>query len=358
MAPNDQWKVVDGLYGCLPPSFPYGAVSIAPNPPPLGGVLLYPERMPRWLVSVPDRLDAFLASDGRMLSRAKAQQAIDDGLVKVNDELATKSSARVQEGDTVDLESEEEAPVHTEIIPTDLHIPVLYEDDSCFVINKPSGVSVHPGPSMPPGEITLLHGIAFLFQERNIPFRDDSVLVHRLDKDTTGCLLVAKTQAAHKFLQGQFETRTIDKRYLALVAGVPSPEEATIDAPIGRSNSDRTKMAVNGASSMRSAQTTYKIIAATKNAALLECTLHTGRTHQIRVHLSTIGHPVLGDGNYATEVSQRLGEEYAIRSICLHAWKISFISPEDKKVHPLKAPPPQPFIEVLSRMNMNTKDIA
>ncbi len=308
--------------------------------------------MPKWLVSSPDRLDTFLADDNRMLSRAQAQKAIEEGLVLVNDEVVTKIAQRVQEGDTVELTQNDAPPVRSEIVATDLHIEVLYEDNGCMVINKPAGISVHPGPGMAPGEITLLHGVAFLFEERSLPFRDDAVLVHRLDKDTTGCILIAKTKEAHMALQKQFEARTVDKRYLALVAGVPSPATATIDAPIGRSTADRTKMAVLGSSASREARTTYRTIAATKDVALVECELHTGRTHQIRVHLLTIDHPVLGDGNYTNELSERLRDQYVPQSICLHAWKLSFVSPDTGKKCAIKATLPQAFQEVLQRVGL------
>lgn len=153
-------------------------------------------------------------------------------------------------------------------------------------------------------------------------------------------------------LQKQFELRTVDKRYLALVAGVPSPAVATIDAPIGRSTADRTKMAVLGSSASREARTTYRTISATKDVALLECELHTGRTHQIRVHLLTIGHPVLGDSNYTNELSDRLKDQYDVRSICLHAWKLSFVSPETGQKVEVKATIPQMFEEVLERVGL------
>lgn len=315
------------------------------------GVFLYPKAM-KWVVSVPDRLDAFLASENRMVSRAQAQKAIEEGHVLVNDEVVTKSRERVQEGDTVELLESDMGQVTSDIVPKDLHIEVLYEDDGCMVINKPANISVHPGPSMPPGEITVLHGVAYLFKERKLVFRDDAVLVHRLDKDTTGCLLIAKTKEAHITLQRQFEARTVDKRYLALVAGVPSPAAATIDAPIGRSVSDRTKMAVLGSSASREARTTYRIISNTKDVSLVECELHTGRTHQIRVHLLTIGHPVLGDANYTNELSERLHDQYAIPSICLHAWKLTFTSPVSQKTCAVSATLPQSFQEVLGRIGL------
>lgn len=302
-----------------------------------------------WLVSLPDRLDAFLADDGRMLSRAKAQKAIEDGQVKVNDHVTRKTSHRLQEGDKVSMEvSGNEVPVDT-ITPVDLQLTVLYEDAACFVINKPAGIAVHPGAGMPPGEVTLLSGLAHLFKKKKLKFTSDSVLVHRLDKDTTGCLLIAKTPAAYLFLQDQFETRTVQKTYIALVAGVPEHQTATVDAPIGRSVGNRTKMSVNASMTSREAQTTYRVLGsnAARKTALLECDLHTGRTHQIRVHLHSIGHPVLGDSGYGNALSERLTQEFDIRSICLHAWKLKFTSSEDQKVHPVEAVLPASFQRAL-----------
>ncbi len=295
-----------------------------------------------WLVSLPDRLDSFLAAEGRMLSRAKAQTAIENGQVSVNDSVVRKSAQRLQEGDKVSVDSPApDVEVEQTILPVDLHLEILYEDSACLVISKPAGVAVHPGAGMAPGEVTLLHGIAFLFKKKKLKFSSEFVLVHRLDKDTTGCLLVAKTPVANLFLQEQFETRTVKKAYLALVAGIPKVAEATIDAPIGRSVSDRTQMTVYHTGKTREAQTTYRVIDSGKGASLLECDLHTGRTHQIRVHLSSIGHPVLGDNTYTSLQSERLSQEYDIRSLCLHAWTLSFTSPADKKKHDVKAPLPQ-----------------
>ncbi len=315
--------------------------------------------MPSWIVALPDRLDAFLGSDGRMLSRAKAQKAIEDGLVMVNDDVVTKAAHRVQEGDKVSLESLGEEK-ESEIDPCDLKLTVLYEDAACFVINKPAGIAVHPGAGMMAGEKTLLHGIAYLYKKKGLPFSGESVLVHRLDKDTTGCLLIAKTPAAHLFLQQQFETRTVQKTYLALVAGVPELATATVDAPIGRSVGNRTKMSVNASFTSREAQTTYRVIASStpsagSGVALLECDLHTGRTHQIRVHLHSIGHPVLGDSAYVNALSERLTQEFDIRSVCLHAWKLTFTSPEDQKEHAVMAPAPQTLLRAIEAAGIEWK---
>lgn len=310
--------------------------------------------MNSWVVSFPNRLDTFLGSEGRTLSRSKAQKAIDDGLVSVNDEVVMKASFGLQEGDKVTLDSPPETLDDQTVAATDLHLTILYEDDACFVIDKPAGIAVHPGAGMISGEVTLLHGIAFLYKKRKLRFSGESVLVHRLDKDTTGCLLVAKTPAAHLFLQKQFETRTVRKTYLALVAGAPEAPEATIDAPIGRSLGNRTKMSVRASFTSRDAQTTYRVLATgtgsgtgPDNVALLECELHTGRTHQIRVHLHSIGHPVLGDSAYVNALSERLTQEFDIRSVCLHAWKLQFTSPVDQKMHAVEASLPQAFLRAI-----------
>lgn len=315
--------------------------------------------MPRFLVSLPDRLDTFLATKPQVLSRARAQRAIERGEVAVNEEIVTKPAHRLQEGDAVELETGSEEATAT-IEPIDLRLEVLYEDAACAVIDKPAGIAVHPGAGMAPGERTILNGIAFLYEGWGLHFSASSVLAHRLDKETTGCLLVAKTPAAHLALQRQFADRLVDKRYLALVAGIPSPASAVIDAPIGRSVSHRTRMDVIGVGKSRDARTTYRTLAtssaASGGAALLECTLHTGRTHQVRVHLAAIRHPVLGDGTYATDLGERISQEFDIRSLCLHAWKLTFRSPADAREHAVVAPVPRALRMIAERLGIAVPD--
>lgn len=313
--------------------------------------------MPDWIVPLPDRLDVFLAVNSQLGSRAKVQQAIDSGLVRVNDALATKPAMRLQEGDTVHLDADPPPlPPSSAIIPVHIPMPELFEDDACMVLGKPAGYAVHPGAGMEPDEVTILSGIAWLLRKRSLPFAPEHVLVHRLDKETTGCLLIAKTADAHRTLQKQFETRTVQKTYLTLVAGIPDPPEAVIDAPIGRSTSNRTKMAVLGAGGpLRAAQTTYHTLGTSPllPAALLSCDLHTGRTHQIRVHLSSIGHPVLGDDTYVSTASERVAAEFEIPRVCLHAWKLSFVSPADGRKHDIIAAPPEDFLRVTKRLQID-----
>jgi 23S rRNA pseudouridine1911/1915/1917 synthase len=255
-------------------------------------------------------------------------------------------------GDKVEMSATEEPVTETRLDPIDLKLEVLYEDDLCLVISKPEGYAVHPGAGMAADEPTVLHGVVDLFKKRKIPFSSSAVLVHRLDKETTGCLLIAKTPEAHKMLQKQFEDRSVRKTYLAIVAGVPDPETAMIDAAIGRSASNRTKMTVFGSAKTRDARTTYRTLDVTKDAALLACELHTGRTHQIRVHMHSIHHPIMGDVTYFSSQSQVLEEHYEIHDLCLHAWQLSFVSPADHKEHTVKAAPSESFLDSMKKIGL------
>ena len=315
----------------------------------------YTRTMPQWTVSLPDRLDIFLVSTGAFGSRVKAQEAVEQGRIKINETVSTKSSQRLQEGDVVWMSDDDLPPELSQIEPVNLRLPVLHEDGACFVIEKPAGIAVHPGSGMAPGEKTILHGVAHLFVERGLHFTPDSVLVHRLDRETTGCLLIAKTPEAHRALQEQFEHRSVRKIYLALVAGVPANATATIDAPIGRSVAHRMKMSILGASRTRQAQTTYRTLATAQDTALLACDLHTGRTHQIRVHLSAIGHPILGDDAYSSAVSQRVQQQTGIASLCLHAWRLTFTSPDGEREHTVIAPVPGEFMGAVRAVGMQWK---
>lgn len=299
------------------------------------------------------RLDAFLADQHPQVSRSRIQKMIKAGGIELNGEEVTKPGLKLKEGDTVFQTVEwEETPASSSIDPIDLQLPVLYEDKDCLVLNKPAGFPVHPGAGIPEGDPTILHGIAHLFTERGIPFSSDSVLVHRLDKDTTGCLLVAKIPEAHGLLQKQFEHRDVTKVYLALVLGQPDLPKAIIDAPIGRNLTDRTKMSVLRTSVSREAKTSYRTLETTGSASLLQCHLHTGRTHQIRVHLSSIGHPILGDAMYGSSQSEQYTRQHAIQCLCLHARKLTFLSPTKLKEISAEAPLPVTFISALESLHI------
>lgn len=294
--------------------------------------------MTSWIVDRNVRLDRFLAEVAG-ISRVHAREQIEAGCVLVNGRLARKAALIVETGETVESTSDGTHATETRVTPMDIPLPVLYEDDACFVIEKPAGIPVHPGAGIPKDAQTVLHGLAKLFADRKVPFAAAHVLVHRLDKDTTGCLLVAKTPDAHRALQMQFEMRTVKKSYLALVYGKPIPAAAVIDAPIGRSTADRTKMTILGSAGAREARTTYRTLGTGKEASLVACDLHTGRTHQLRVHLAGIGHPILGDPSYGSSQSQRLTEDLGIGAVCLHAWRLSFQSPATQEVVDAESPP-------------------
>ncbi len=292
------------------------------------------------------RLDMFLAAQSGM-SRSQAADCIRRGCVTVNGRLLYKPAQLTEPGMLVAVDPEGLPVSETHVEKVNLHLEILYEDETCLVISKPAGTAVHPAPGLPRTEHTVLHGAAWLFAERGIPFDASHVLVHRLDKDTTGALLLAKSPRAHKELQAQFQERTVQKFYLALVAGVPSPATALIDAAVGRSTSNRTKMSVLGASGTREARTTYRTLAVQGPVALLSCELHTGRTHQIRVHLHAIGHPILGDTTYSSAQSERLNEEFGVKRICLHAWRLKFVSVQTGKEVLVSVDPPAVFQESL-----------
>jgi 23S rRNA pseudouridine1911/1915/1917 synthase len=307
--------------------------------------------MSDWTVASPVRLDIFLASSGRMLSRAKAQSAIRGKCVRVNGKVVTKPSHGLQGGDAVTFKIKNVPIEEPKVRSKTLSLHVLYEDDSCMVIDKPRGIAVHPGNGMSKNEVTILDALRPLFKKRSLPFSPSDVLVHRLDKDTTGCLLIAKTPEAHILLQRQFHDRIVKKRYIALVSGVPFPHAAIIDAHIGRHTGDRTKMAVLQSTKSRSARTTYRTLDSGHGAALLALDLHTGRTHQIRVHLKAIGHPVLGDTKYAMEESTVLAEKLKIDFLCLHAWTLVFRSPIGKEVR-VQSSVPSTLAHLLSKLGM------
>lgn len=303
-----------------------------------------------WMAESPMRLDAFLAQHSAVKSRMQAQKLIEDGCVKVEGKTIKKPAYKLEAGDIVSVTFPELSSHDDGIEAVDLHLSVLFEDESCIVIDKPAGISVHPAPGMK--EKTILHGAAFLFKERRLPFSSAEVLVHRLDKETTGCLLLAKTPRAHMALQKQFQDRTVQKTYLAIVHGVPVHPKAVIEAAIGRDPSHRTRMSVHRTKSSRDAKTGYTALSSSKDASLLACDLFTGRTHQIRVHLKSIGHPVLGDPTYYSPASEKISAKYGIDDLCLHAWKLSFDSPATGKRVTVEVELPSVMRDIMMRLGI------
>ena len=237
------------------------------------------------------RLDAFLAAQLADVSRATIHKAIQSSDCLVN-ERAPKASYKVRSGDEIQLDLPEVAPLQA--IPENLPLDVVYEDDELIVINKPAGMVVHPGAGVQSG--TLANALVYHFNQLS---QQDSIrpgIVHRLDVGTSGLIVVAKTERAHQHLATQFETRTIEKHYTALVYGVVKTETGRIDAPIGRDPHNRVKMAVHPRG--RSALTLYRVIERFGDFTLLDVEIKTGRTHQIRVHLAYLKHAIMGDAAY------------------------------------------------------------
>lgn len=279
------------------------------------------------------RLDQFLAATAAGLSRARIQDLIKEGHVLLNGGVA-KASARLRAGDTVSLN--EPPPVPTETVAEEIALDVLFEDDDLIVINKPAGLVVHPAAGNWSGTVVnaLLHHCETL---SGIGGEQRPGIVHRLDKDTSGCLVVAKNDVAHQSLAKQFAGREVTKIYLALAAGKFSRLSGTIEAPIGRHPVQRKKMTVLPADKGRAAKTGYRVLRELPAGTLVECTLHTGRTHQIRVHLRHLGHPILGDEVY--------GRRGTFARQMLHAWRLGFEHPRTGKRLNFESPIPPDFVE-------------
>jgi 23S rRNA pseudouridine1911/1915/1917 synthase len=291
-----------------------------------------------------ERLDAFLAARLPDLSRSRIQTLIRDQFIIVNGQPAKPRDA-VKAGDLIAIALPEAVPLHNE--PQEIPLEILFEDDDLIVINKAHGMVVHPAPGNPDGTLVnaLLHHCKG--QLSGIGGVERPGIVHRLDKDTSGCLVVAKSDAAHQSLVTQFSERsTMEKIYLAVTQGVPKPEKDTVFTHIGRHPVNRQKMAVVNPPGGKAAITDYEVLAtdAATRTALVICHLHTGRTHQIRVHLHHKGAPIVGDPIYGKpsknpELPERL---------MLHAWKLSFQHPITGVRNDFESPVPaefQPWME-------------
>ncbi len=283
-----------------------------------------------------NRLDRFLAGALAHLSRSRVQALIRDGHVRLN-HRAAKPSESVRPADVVSWE--EPPPADTALVAEEIALPILHEDDDLLVIDKPAGLVTHPAPGNEAG--TLVNALlAHCPTLSGIGGERRPGIVHRLDKDTTGCLVVAKNDFAHRALAAQFAGRTTRKTYLALVRGVPAPAAGTVEAPIGRHPVHRKKMAVVAPPRGRSARTDYRVRQTLPSAAgtisLVECRLHTGRTHQLRVHLKHLGHPILGDVLY--------GGPRSPERQTLHAWKLAFVHPRTGQEREFRAPLPDDFL--------------
>ncbi len=291
------------------------------------------------------RLDQFLSQPFFGLSRSRAQKLLINEMVQVNGLPCNDKNYRVQEGDlvTVTIPFPEETRLEPEAIPLD----IFYEDKDLLVVNKPRGMVVHPAPGHRKGTLVnaLLHHCAELSIIGGVKRPG---IVHRLDKDTSGLLLVAKNDFAHRALSTQLKTRQLKREYLALVKGAVKPVQGRIEAPVARHPRHRKKMAVVETGKM--AVTRYRVLKYYGSYSLLKINLETGRTHQIRVHMAYLGHPVAGDLTYArdswSDLPRGLAEPQA-----LHARRIKFIHPRSEKTLEFSAPLPEAFKKGLIELN-------
>jgi 23S rRNA pseudouridine1911/1915/1917 synthase len=283
------------------------------------------------------RLDQFLVKQLPEFSRSRLQQLIRDGFVRLNDS-ATRPRQIVRSGDKVEFT---EPPLEKiETLPEPIPLEILFEDNDLIVINKPAGLVVHPGAGH--REHTLVNALLnHCTTLSGIGGKERPGIVHRLDKETSGCLIVAKNDVAHRGLAKQFTERTVEKIYLALVAGKLRTPAGVIEENIARHPVHRQRMSAT-APRGRAAKTGYRVVRSSDRASLVECRLHSGRTHQIRVHLHHVGHPVLGDKIYAP----RLAKDFPRQM--LHAWKLGFRHPRTEEWNRFEAPLPDDFKEAIT----------
>ncbi|MBR3001997.1 MAG: RluA family pseudouridine synthase [Clostridia bacterium] len=287
--------------------------------------------------NVKKRIDAYLAEKTEY-SRVTVQRLIDEEKIVVNGKKV-KSSYKVQPGDNIQIEKEEAKEI--ELKAQEIPLQVLYEDNDIIVVNKPKGMVVHPANGNPDG--TLVNAIMAICKDSlsGIGGEIRPGIVHRLDKDTSGVIIVAKNDKAHINLSEQIKNHEVEKTYIALVRGSVKENEATINMPIGRSTKDRKKMAVTKTG--KNAVTHFKVLARHNNYTLLEVKIETGRTHQIRVHLAEIGYPIIGDAVYSNGKN-----EWGISGQCLHAKSIRFKHPVTEKEMFIEAPLPEYFKDIIN----------
>ena len=285
------------------------------------------------------RLDAFLSADGA-LTRSQAARLIAEGRVRVNGKPAAKS-ARLSGGETVTVDVPQLR--ETALPPQDIPLDVVYEDNDVIVVNKPTGLVVHPAPGHPDGTLVnaLLHHCGDSLS--GIGGEKRPGIVHRIDRDTSGLIIAAKNDAAHLALSAQLKDHSLSRTYECLVTGNMKQDSGTVDAPIGRSSADRKKMAV--VPTGRRAVTHWEVVARYPGVTHLRCRLETGRTHQIRVHMAYIGHPILGDTVYGAKkpVPGLTGQ-------CLHAAGLRFVHPRTGEPVELHCPLPPEFTAMLQKL--------
>lgn len=292
------------------------------------------------------RLDSYIANKREKITRTFAEKLIKNGEILVNNKKQ-KVAYKINEGDIITIEKQEakDIKLKAQNIPVD----IIYEDDDIIVVNKPKGMVVHPANGNPDG--TLVNAIMAICKDSlsGIGGEIRPGIVHRLDKDTSGLLIIAKNDEAHVNVSEQIKNHEVKKTYIALVRGIIKENEATIDMPIGRSTSDRKKMAVNKKG--KNAITHIKVLKRYDKYTLVEVNIETGRTHQIRVHLSYIGYPIIGDATYSNGKN-----EFNVQGQCLHAKKLEFVHPITGKKMELEAPLPQYFQEIINTLDQREEN--
>lgn len=289
------------------------------------------------------RLDVFVTSREGKLSRSFVQKLIGDGAVTVN-QAAARANYRLKEGDTVVVTLP--PPVELTVQPEPIALEIYHEDKDVIVVNKPRGMVVHPAEGNYTG--TLVN--ALLYHCRDLSGINGVLrpgIVHRIDKDTSGLLMVAKNDLAHEHLAGQLKEHTVRRGYLALAHGVLTSDRGVVDAPIGRDPRDRQKMAVTIRNS-KAAVTHYRVLGRVGNYTLLKLRLETGRTHQIRVHMAYIGHPLVGDTRYGPGKPH-----FNLEGQFLHAYLLGFIHPRNGEYMEFRAPLPAELTAVLKKLGFD-----
>ena len=286
------------------------------------------------------RLDAFLASSLDGLTRSQATRLIESGEVAVNGRAVSKSY-KLAGGEDIAVTLPEPEPV--EAVPQDIPLDVVYEDADVIVVNKPSGMVVHPAPGHPDGTLVnaLLYHCAGTLSGVGGALRPG--IVHRIDRDTSGLIIAAKNDAAHQYLSAQLADHTLARTYECIVVGALREDCGTVDAPIARHPTDRKRMAVVAGG--REAVTHWEVIARYPGYTHVRCRLETGRTHQIRVHMAYIGHPILGDTVYGAKK-----EVPGLTGQCLHAVGLRFLHPRTHEVVELFCPLPEEFTRMLQKI--------
>ena len=288
------------------------------------------------------RIDKYLTARMTDFSRARIQKLLDEGQVMVNNKIV-KANHKLKLDEEVFIEIPD--PIEVEIVAENIPLDIVYEDKELLIINKPKGMVVHPALGHYSG--TLVNALMYHCQGELSGINGElrPGIVHRIDMNTTGLLLVCKSDYAHNFIANQLRVHSITRKYHAIVHGVLKEDEGTINAPVGRDPKERKRMAVNYENG-KDAITHYRVLKRFKNYTYIECQLETGRTHQIRVHMASIKHPLLGDDVYGPKKSK-----YTLEGQCLHAKVLGFVHPRTGEYMEFEVPLPEYFEKLLKKLD-------